>query len=186
VDNFKGAYDATEHLIQCGYRHIATLAGSPHLYISKERLNGYQKALEDRGIPFDPGFTKFCLHGGMMYEEVEQALDELMQLPQRPDAILATGDKITTNCLRYFKTKKIKVPDEMALIGFSNLDLTDLLSPSLSVVRQPAFEMGQIATELLLQLIESKRRITEFETRKLPLQLLVRESSIKKNEATIE
>jgi LacI family transcriptional regulator len=65
-------------------------------------------------------------------------------------------------------------------MGFSNLDLTDLLSPSLSVVRQPAFEMGQIATELLLQLIESKRPVRDFEKRVLPLQLLPRESSIKK------
>jgi LacI family transcriptional regulator len=64
-------------------------------------------------------------------------------------------------------------------MGFSNLDLTDLLSPSLSVVKQPAFEMGQLATELLLQLIESKRPITEFEYKVLPLELMIRESSLK-------
>ena len=116
----------------------------------------------------------------MEYEEVENALNILMNRFNKPDAILATADKVTTNCLRYFKSKNIKVPDDIALMGFSNLDLTDLLSPSLSVVRQPAFEMGQIATDLLLQLIESKRPIRDFEKRVLPLQLLARESSIKK------
>jgi DNA-binding LacI/PurR family transcriptional regulator len=101
----------------------------------------------------------------MLYEEVENALNELLKLKTKPDAILASADKLTTNCLRYFKKLKIKVPDDVALIGFSNLDLTDLLSPSLSVVRQPAYEMGQLSTELLIQQIESKRPVKDFERR---------------------
>lgn len=179
VDNYKGAYDATMHLIDNGYQRIANIAGSSFLSITKERLNGYNKALQDRGMFYDETYTKYCLHGGMVYEEVETSLNELMQLSHKPDAIVASSDKLTTNCLQYFKTKNIKVPDEIALIGFSNIDLTELLSPSLSVVKQPAFEMGQIATELLLQLIESKRPVRDFERRVLPLQVLVRESSVK-------
>jgi LacI family transcriptional regulator len=177
VDNFKGAYDATEHLIKSGYRHIAALAGSEYLSITRDRLGGYRKALEDHGIPFDESYIGYCLHGGMLYNEVEKALDQLLKLEKRPDAIIASADKLTTNCLRYFKKTNIKVPDEVALVGFSNLDLTDLLSPSLSVVRQQAFEMGEIATELLIQQIESKRPVKDFERRVLPLQLLVREST---------
>lgn len=179
VDNFKGAYDATKHLLDNGHQHIANLAGSPHLSITKERLGGYRKALEDHGLNYQESYTEFCLHGGMLYEEVEAALNRFTSLHQIPDAIVASADKLTTNCLRYFKSKGIKVPEEVALMGFSNLDLTDLLSPSLSVVKQPAFEMGQLATELLLQLIESKRPITEFEYKVLPLELMIRESSLK-------
>ena len=118
----------------------------------------------------------------MLYEEVENSLNELLKLKKKPDAILASADKLTTNCLRYFKKRKMKVPDDVALIGFSNLDLTDLLSPSLSVVRQPAFEMGEICTELLIQQIESKRPVTDFERRILPPQLLIRESTDKNAE----
>jgi DNA-binding LacI/PurR family transcriptional regulator len=177
VNNFHGAYQATEHLIKSGYRHIANLAGSEYLSITKERLGGYQQALIDHGRNFDPAYIQHCLHGGMVYEEVEQALDKLLQLENRPDAILGCADKLTTNCLRYFKKNNIKVPDDIALVGFSNLDLTDLLSPSLTVVRQPAFEMGQISTELLIQLIESKRPVKEFEKRILPPQLFTREST---------
>jgi len=149
------------------------------LSITKERLGGYRKALEDHGLTYQESYTEFCLHGGMLYEEVEAALNRFTSLHQIPDAIVASADKLTTNCLRYFKSKGIKVPEEVALMGFSNLDLTDLLSPSLSVVKQPAFEMGQLATELLLQLIESKRPITEFEYKVLPLELMIRESSLK-------
>jgi LacI family transcriptional regulator len=179
VDNFKGAYDATDHLIKNGYTRIANLAGSPHLSITKERFNGYRQALENNGIVYNESYTEYCLHGGMLYEEVELALDKFISLEKMPDAIVASADKLTTNCLRYFKTKNIKVPDDVALMGFSNLDLTDLLSPSLSVVRQPAFEMGQIATDLLLQLIESKRPVNDFQKQVLPTELLIRESSMK-------
>ena len=79
--------------------------------------------------------------------------------------------------MRYCKVKKIKIPDDVAVIGFSNLDLTELLSPSLSVVRQPAFEMGRIAAELLIKMIEAKRATTDFETIMLPAEVFERESS---------
>ena len=177
VDNNKGAFDATEHLIKSGYHRIANLAGSPHLSITKDRIKGYRKAIETNGLHYEEAYTQYCLHGGMVYEEVEKALDNMMALPYKPDAIVASTDKLTTNCIRYFKSKNIRVPEDVALIGFSNLDIADLLSPSLSVVRQPAFAMGQIATELLLKMIESKRGVSEFENRVLPLEIMVRESS---------
>lgn len=181
VDNFKGAYEATEHLIKSGYKQIAALAGSEYLSITKERLKGYEQALTDNGLVYDEAYVKHCLHGGMLYNEVENALNQLLKLKKKPDAIIASADKLTTNCLRYLKKRKLKVPDDMGLVGFSNLDLTDLLSPSLSVVRQPAFEIGEVSTELLIKQIESKRGITDFERIVLPPQLLIRESSTKES-----
>jgi DNA-binding LacI/PurR family transcriptional regulator len=180
VDNQKAAYDATVHLIKHGYKKVAHLANSEYLSITKERLAGYQKALRDQKIEFNPAYVEHCAHGGMIYEEVENAMNKLMKLKDKPDAIFASADKLTTNCLRYCKQKKINIPSDVALIGFSNLDLTDLLSPSLSVVRQPAFEMGQIAADRLLQIIESKRPVTEFETKVLPAELIQRESTVKR------
>ena len=84
---------------------------------------------------------------------------------------LHLGDKLTTGSLRILKAKKFKVPDDMGLIGFSNSDTTELIEPPLSIIKQPAFEMGEIATDLLIQLIESKRPVTDFETKKLAPQL---------------
>jgi LacI family transcriptional regulator len=179
VDNYKGAYEATTHLINSGYKRIATLSNPAVLSIAKERLAGYQAALTDNGIVADEELIKYCQHGGMIVEEVEQAVDQLLHLPQRPDAILASADKLTTNCLRILKARGFSVPDDIGLIGFSNTDLTELLDPPLSVIRQPAFEMGEIATSLLLQLIESKRPVTDFETRVLTTELLIRGSTKK-------
>ena len=119
----------------------------------------------------------------MLYEEVENALEKLLyHNNNKPTAVIASADKLTTNCLRYFKSKNLQVPSDIAMIGFSNLDLTDLLSPSLSVIRQPAFEIGQVAIELLIKQIENKRPTTEFEKIILPPQMIIRESSgAKKN-----
>ncbi len=177
VDNYKGAYDATMHLLDSGYRHLVALANSESLSITRERLAGFQAALKDRGIDSGAERVRYCQHGGMILSEVEDALNGLLAEPVKPDGILALADKLTTGCLRLLKQKKIDVPGDIGLIGFSNTDLTELLEPPLSVIRQPAFEMGEIATNLLLQLIESKRPVTEFETRVLSTELLIRQST---------
>lgn len=179
VDNFKGAYDATIHLIQNGYRNIATLSNAAGLSIARDRLAGYKAALQASGMEVDENLIRFCGHGGMLLDEVESAMNELLALKHKPDAILASADKLTTGCLRILKSRGLRVPEDIALVGFSNTDLTELLEPPLSVIRQPAFEMGEIATNLLLQLIESKRPVTDFETRVLSTELIVRDSSRK-------
>jgi len=180
IDNFKGAYDATTELINSGFKRIAMLCNAPQLSITTERLSGYKKALADGGLPIDESIIKYCGHGGMIYDEVAQAMDELLSLPKKPDTLFAASDKLTTNFVRYCKANKIKIPAKLGLVGFSNLDLTDLLSPSLSVIRQPAFEMGETAAELLIKLIEAKRPPADFENKVLPPELLIRESSKKK------
>ena len=186
VDSYSGAYDATSHLIKSGYRQIAAVANLAFLSISKERLGGYKAALTENGIPINEDLIKYCHHGGMIVSEVEDVMNELLQNNPKPDAILATSDKLTTGCLRILKAKGINVPAEMALVGFSNTDLTELLDPPLTVIKQPAFEMGELATTLLLDLIESKRPVTEFETKKLGAELIVRGSTtMKKAKALI-
>lgn len=184
VDNFKGAHDATTHLIQNGYERIGVIANSEVLSITKERLGGYRAALTENGIEIKDELLTHCEHGGMLLDEVADAVNELLKLDPRPDAIFTTSDKLTTGCLRMLKTKRISVPDEIALTGFSNTDLTELLDPPLTVIKQPAFEMGEVATKLLLQVIESKRPITEFETRMLTTELIIRGSTkMKKQKA---
>lgn len=178
ADNFKGAYDATSHLVNCGYKRIATLCNTVFLSIGKERLAGYKAALKDNGIEPDDALIRYCQHGGMVAEEMDQAMDELFTLQNPPDAIFAAADKLTTGCLRALRTKGLSVPEDVGLIGFSNSELTELLNPSLSVIRQPAFEMGEVATSLLLELIESKRPVTDFQSRVLTTEMIIRSSTV--------
>lgn len=177
AENYKRAYDATTHLVRSGYRRIAAISNPVLLSITKERLAGYKVALADNGIEANDALVKYCQHGGMIFSEVEEVMRELFELEHKPDAIFATADKLTTNCLRLLKARKIKVPGDIGLIGFSNTDLTELLDPPLSIIKQPAFEMGEIAMGLLLKLIESKRPVTEFETKILSTELLIRGST---------
>ncbi len=180
VDNYRGAYDATEHLIKNGFKGIAALAGSEFLSITSERLAGYNDALKAHGLEYSKEYVQHCYYGGMVFSEVEEAVNKLLTLKKRPDAIITTSDKLTTGCLRTLKRRGISIPDEMGMIGFSNYDIAELVDPPLTVIRQPAEEMGKAATELLLQLVESKRPVKEFEKRVLTPELQVRASAVKR------
>lgn len=177
ADNFKGAFDATEHLIENGFKRIAHITSAPYLSISEERLEGYKAALQKHDIAFDEKLVHYCYHGGMIYDEIETALTKLFKLKLKPDALFTGGDRVTTTCMQALQKLNKKIPDDIAVIGFTNTNVGELFNPALSVVRQPAFEIGQVATELLISMIESKRPVTDFETKILQTELIVRDSS---------
>lgn len=180
ADNFTGSYEATEHLILSGRRRIAHLTSPIYLSITTERLAGYKKALEDYGIPFDESYVKYCLYGGKIEAENEAAIEELLTLPEPPDAIFTASDRLTTGCMSVFQRKGIRVPDEVAIVGFTNISVANLLNPPLTTVMQPAMEMGQQAVELLIRLIEHPQQNDKFETRSLKTVVTIRESSVGK------
>jgi LacI family transcriptional regulator len=180
ADNFRGAYEVVEHLIEMGYTRIAHLATARYLSITIERLSGHLKAMEQYGLEVPSQMVQYCPHGGLLEKEIEKALNKLLSLRKKPEVIFAAGDKLSTGLLRQLKAKGIRVPEDIAIVGFSNSELMDLLNPPLTIVRQPAFEMGQVATEMLINLIESRRPVTEFERRVLPTEILIRDSSVQK------
>jgi len=179
ADNFKGSFDAVELLIKQGFTKIAHLTNSNNLLISRERLDGYKDALTKYNIPFNPEYVKHCDHGGMIQEEVEVAVNELINMKNRPEAIFIASDRLTTSCISVLKKSGLKVPNDIALIGFTNSDVAELFDPPLTVIRQPAFQIGQIATEILIQTIESKRPVTEFVTEQMQTEMILRASSNK-------
>ncbi len=177
INNEQGTYDIIAHLLKRNFRKIAFIANPPNLYITKKRLAGYKRALSDYDICVDGNLIKYCSNDAMYMEEVDYILDELFSNDILPDAIFSSTDKLTIACLRYCKNHNISVPGDVALTGFSNLDMTDLLCPSLTVIKQPAMRMGKLATQLLIKTIESKRPVTEYEDIVLPVELQVGESS---------
>jgi LacI family transcriptional regulator len=179
ADNFKGAFDATKLLIKSGFKKIAHLTNSNNLSITVERLNGFKAALDKHGIEFKPGYLKNCEHGGMIHDEIEFAVKALLAMDDRPEAIFIGSDRLTINCMSILKKMGVKVPDDLALAGFTNSDVVDLFDPPLTVVRQPAFQIGQKATELLIKTIESKWPVEEFTTERVDTQLIERLSSQK-------
>jgi LacI family transcriptional regulator len=172
-NNVKGAFDATEYLIKKGCKNIAHVANAPQLSITEQRQTGYEDALKKYNIAFDANYVKYCEHGGSKKGEVDSAVKALLELPIKPDAIFVASDRLSIGCLEALK--KYNTAGDIIVAGFSNSDVVNLLKPSLSYVRQPAFEMGRIATEMLISLIESKYPVEEFETRILDTTFHVNE-----------
>lgn len=170
-DNKMGAKKATQSLIEKGYKKIAHLANAPHLSISKERLNGYEEALRENNIEVKEEMVRFCNHGGRIQDEVEVAIEYFLGMGDCVDAIFVASDRLSVGCLTALNKLSPK-KNHPFITGFSNSDILDLLQPGFSAIRQPAFEMGRVAMEMLIQLIDSKHEITEYEFIELKTELI--------------
>lgn len=184
-DNFGGAFDLTSNLIDNGYKKIAHITSSPMISITQDRLEGYKQALIKNGFPVNDDYIKYCMHGGRDIKEVEVAIEELFSLDDTPDALFTGSDRLTIASLGLLKQRGEQIPTNIGIGGFSNFSSPELFNPPVTTVSQSAFEMGKVATELLIQLIESKRPVKEFEKIVLPVHLTVRESTCKINHPLI-
>lgn len=176
-DNFRGAYEGTLHLVRQGFNRIAHITSSNSLSITLERLEGYVKALEDSGLTADERYIKYCVHGGMIEEETKCAVEELLEMDDKPDAIFTASDRLSTTTFSILRKRGIDIPGEIALAGFTNSVSADIFDPPLTAVIQPAFDIGKTATEMLIQLIESKRQPLHYEKKVLNAKLVIRQSS---------
>lgn len=179
-DNFAGAYDATKHLIDNGHNRIAFLNVDTSLNIASERLAGYLQAIKERKLAAPP--SRYIIHCDLssktaIQESVFTAINELMSAPQPPTAILTATDQLTIRSLQVLRQLGYQVPDDVALVGFSNTEFADVLATALTTVRQPAYEIGKAATEKLLELLKRKQFEHDFESTKLPMKLEIRSSS---------
>jgi len=172
-DNRKGAKQATLSLIDRGFKKIAHLANAPHLSITAERLEGYEEALRQCDIPLDESLIRYCHHGGRVQEEVDEAARYFINLREKPDAIFVASDRLSMGCLSAYN-KLMPRESHPAVAGFSNSDVLDLLQPGFTCIRQPAFKMGQVAMEMLIQLIESRYPVYDFENIVLETELIQR------------
>ena len=180
VDDFKGAYDATSHLIDQGYKTIAHLAGPSNLKISMERKRGYLEALKDYGIPYDPALVVECTQG-TSDESKAIVTDILQNFTIKPDAFFANNDLAAVGAMLACKKAGYRVPEDIGIVGFSNWQFCTMIDPSLSSVEQPGFQMGAKATGILLDIIEQKISPEEItEPFVLETHLMVRDSSVRK------
>ncbi len=174
VDDFQGAYDIVSHLIQSGYKRIAHIAGPTNISIGNNRLKGYQKALEDNNIPIN---SDLIIEGGFRQKDGSSAADKLIELENRPDAIFAVNDPVAIGAFSKIKERGLVIPDEMALVGFSNNPVSALIEPALTTVEQPSHEIGRIAAELLLEKINDSSKAEDVVEKILKTKLIIRQSS---------
>ncbi|MFZ6000164.1 MAG: LacI family DNA-binding transcriptional regulator [Bacteroidota bacterium] len=184
VDDYIGAKEAVLHLIDQGCKRIAHLEGAPNLILSKDRLRGYQDALIERNMEVRDTYTLVCPSGS--FEEGKKATKKLLAMPTPPDAIFCNNDPMAMGAMMAIKEKGLKIPDDVAIVGFSNWFFGEIMDPSLTTVDQPGFEMGQEAARLLIRQIEMKDKDQGepvAETKVLKTRLIVRNSSQRKNKS---
>jgi LacI family transcriptional regulator len=173
IDNEDGGFQATEHLIEQGYKRIAILAGPKNLGISNQRLDGYLKALKKHGMKPEDDLIINC---DFNQHYAYLATQELLNMKKRPDAIFTISDRMAIGAMLAIKEKGLNMPTDIGLVGFNNEPVVSLVSPGISSVDQPAFELGKLAAKLFIETVHQDKDMSDVEEVLKP-KLIIRESS---------
>ncbi|WP_159518198.1 LacI family DNA-binding transcriptional regulator [Sunxiuqinia indica] len=177
VDDFACGFKATQHLIDQGYKRIAHLAGPTVLNTYHERMEGYKDALKKNSLPAE---DELIIFNKLTRIDGQEAIKKLLALKNPPDAVFCGNDTSALSMIVYLKSVGIRVPEDFGIVGFSNEPFSEVVTPSISTLKQPAYEMGQKAAQLILNEIENKLTPRSYQTITMPTELIVRESSMKK------
>ena len=176
IDDYLSSQMVIEHLVAQGCKRIAHIAGFSHTRIYKNRIRGYRDALEKFGLPIE---DSLIVESNLRIEDGRKIMKQLLELKERPDAVYAAGDYAALGALQVMQENNIRVPDDMALVGFSNEPFTSLVTPSISSIGQHSEQIGQIAAKTLLKRIETKNKNVSLNKLILQPELIVRASSKK-------
>jgi LacI family transcriptional regulator len=170
--NFNGGLEATEHLLALGHRRVGFIQGPPDALVSVARLHGYHATLSRAGIDADPVLMR---SGGFTFEAGLEAGNELLSLSRRPSAVFASNDLQALGVLEAARAHSLRVPEHLSVVGFDDMAPAQWSAPPLTTVRQPFAEMGRVAVQNLLRLVEG---VTLAAPRvELATQLVVRAST---------
>ncbi|RKY57228.1 MAG: LacI family transcriptional regulator [Candidatus Neomarinimicrobiota bacterium] len=173
LDNFNSAYEMTEHLIRLGHKRIAFIHGSPNNYDSKRRYAGYLKSLKDNGIS-----GSIEAEGNFTEDSGYKACQQLIKSKENPTAIFAANDAMAIGAIESAKDQKLKVPEDIAIVGFDDISTSQYITPALTTIRVPLYKMGQLVCKTLLHKIRSNpaEHLNAAERIVIPLDLVIRES----------
>ena len=174
-NDYEGAYQITELLIQQGAKRIAHLSGNPQLYICKERFRGFCAALKTYGLMVEDELVVNC---GLDQINGYEGAKMLFESTKKPEALFCINDYVAVGAFQYLNEKNIKIPGEVSLSGFSNIPLADLIKPSLTTIDQFPYKMGAEACKIIMDEIKSSSTL-EPKTEIILTKLVIRESTKK-------
>lgn len=170
ADNYGGACQVTEHLLHCGHRRIAYISGSNHTPDNGERLRGVRDTLATHGLRLP---ANRIASGNYLRGSGYEAMTRLLEQTELPDAVFAANDQMAGDALIALQERGLRVPDDIAVVGFDDVPLASYVTPPLTTVRQPAYELGLRAAEFVLGALEQPM---DIERVVLPTHLVVRKS----------
>jgi LacI family transcriptional regulator len=178
IDDQKAAFHATEHLIKRGCKKIAHIRGPVNPQNAIDRFLGYKKALEQYNIPFDYNLVYTCQN--VTFEEGKEFAEAIINDHPDIDGIFAITDLVAVGVLAHCNERKIEVPKQIKVIGFSNWFMSQVITPKLSTVDQPSYEMGVQAFSLLLEEMNCKKELKTYvpKTIELDTNIIGRESTL--------
>ncbi|MFN2138136.1 MAG: LacI family DNA-binding transcriptional regulator [Candidatus Promineifilaceae bacterium] len=172
AENHRGAYEATQHLIELGHRRIGIITGWMDMASARQRLDGYQAALSAFGIPIE---QELIYEGNFSQQCGRLGAEFFLELPQPPTAVFASNDDSAVGVMEAARARGLAIPDDLSVVGFDDIPMAKVLSPRLTTVKQPLTEMGSTAAQLLLDQIHNP--MGEHQSIILPIELIVREST---------
>ncbi|MDW7680734.1 MAG: LacI family DNA-binding transcriptional regulator, partial [bacterium] len=153
INNFQGAYNVVEHLIGHGYQNIAIIQGPEGNIDADERYRGYVQALSNHGLPVN---NSLIIPGNFTVKSGYYGFIRLMSQPQKPEAIFASNDMMAVGVYEAARTSNLKIPQDVAVVGFDDIFLSRLLSPRLTTVHVPIVELGRKAMRYLLKMVNNQ------------------------------
>jgi len=174
-DNVQASYDATKHLISLGHERIGFVSGPPELIVSQDRLKGYLDALHDSGLE---SRAEWIVEGDFLQDSGYRAMSFFMNLPDRPTAIVLIDDVVSFGVLRGLHELGYSVPNDLCLVSFNNIPLSELSTPPLSSIDIGIYNLGYTASQVLIQAIKNSDDSSYRKRHIIPHRLMIRESSM--------
>lgn len=178
IDDFKGGYIATQHLISQGCKRIAHLSNNRKIEIFKKRYLGYKQAIIDNGLEFDESLV---IETMSKVEEGRKTTKTLLDSPRPPDAIFSSSDFVALGAIQEIKSRGINIPKDFCVVGFANEPFTRFMELSITSVDQSPVEMGRIAAQVFLEEVGNGKKLKLEKQIVLTPELIIRKSSLKAN-----
>lgn len=176
IDNVKAGYDATMHLIQQGCKRIAHVGGSLNRNVYADRLAGQRKAMAEKGLTYDPNLL---ISNNLSDKEGADAAQRILKMQHRPDGIFTANDTSGVAIMRELKQAGVRIPEDIAIVGFNNDPISSVIEPQLTTIHYPGEEMGEVAATTLINRLKDVPA-PPLNTIVLRHELIVRQSSLRK------
>lgn len=177
IDNYKSGYQATEHLIEQGCKKIVLVTANLKRNVYAQRHNGYKAALLDNGIKYN---EKLVLIKDLSEKCGREAANEILKMKPMPDGAFITNDFSAAVCMQTLKEHGIKIPEDIAIVGFNNDAIGKIVEPQLTTVNYPGMDVGEIAARNLIAHLKGEANILQTNTIIVKSELIIRKSSLKK------
>ncbi|WP_372747090.1 LacI family DNA-binding transcriptional regulator, partial [Lutibacter sp.] len=173
IDDYKASFEATEHLILGGCKNIAHFSGPQELELYRRRKRGYVDALLKYHLELK---SEYIIESKLMKVDGEENAKKLLKLP-KVDGVFSANDTAAISAILFLKKQGVKIPEDIAFVGFSNEPISSVIEPSLTTINQRDFEMGKVAASLLFEQIENHGSRQKVQTEMLNPELIIRKST---------